>query len=60
MIHENFEKEDRRKRFERRRTRVHVRDEEDSYPKRKEPYKRERVNYDEFDDEFLEWNNNGD
>ena len=57
MTHDT-EKEDRRERFERRRSKAHN-NSNDSFPKQKNPYKREYVNYEEWDDDWEEddWDN---
>lgn len=59
MTHDTTDKEGRRERFERKRSKAHN-NSNDSFPRRKTPYKREHVTYeDDWEDEWDEdeWNN---
>lgn len=56
---DNFEKEDRRERFKRRRAHANF-NHDDAPRKRRTPYKREQIDYDDYldDEELDEWPDN--
>jgi hypothetical protein len=57
--HENTERDDRQERYQRRRSHAHKNVQDDTTHRRREPYKREQVDYDDLqeEDEWFEHNN---